>query len=235
LLLCFAGSGEKIRFFFQVAHATSMSLAQRWEKPSTAHEERKAILRARRLCEEKVECKMLGQDSDENPDSPSNYADGERDQRISQIRSSNTFLVFAWLLGVRRSIITSVLQMIPGPLFSAVCKVEAVLSRTVLSSYQNQLAATSTIADTFVSNEITLMYRLNPDTMEKVCVESTPEFGHRIAGMTREEFQLRMESEDFPLPCSPLQYISYFIDGAVCLGEGLNSWTRSCSSLNYLV
>ena len=58
-------------------------------------------------------------------------------------------------------------------------------------------------------------------------LQVSPAFCRNIAGLTNpEEFQFRFAKGDLSLPCSPLQFLSYCIDGALCVEEGITSWTR---------
>jgi hypothetical protein len=57
-------------------------------------------------------------------------------------------------------------------------------------------------------------------------IQVSSAFCRNIAGLTPKEFQARFVAGDLSLPCSPLQFLSYCIDGAICVKDGQMSWTR---------
>ena len=205
-----------------------MNIAQRWEKPSTAQEERRAILRARRLC-------------DDNPEHPRSenlevsktspilipFEHQGLEQLCRRFRKSNTFLAVLWMLGVRQSLVETMFQTIPDCLISAIFHLEDVLTQLPQSTYQTQLAASRSIPDSHATSETSFLCRWDPDTMERTRLEASPEFCNTIAGTTAEVFVSKAESDGLMLPCSSIQYLCYFIDGALSIAEGLTSWTRS--------
>jgi hypothetical protein len=195
-------------------------LAQRWEKPSTAQEERRAILRARRLCDDKS---GSAKSHDENSDQQDRIADV---LTLRQIKEGRSFLATAWIFGVRAELVDMAFESAPKALLSVISSVN-----NTVATVRKQASCNSTDEE----NEglgmvpISLMYRWDPESMDRTCVEASAEFCKNIAGMAPLEFYSKMESNDFPLPCGDLQYLCYFIDGALCMAEGLRSWTRYLS------
>ncbi len=61
-------------------------------------------------------------------------------------------------------------------------------------------------------------------------MQVSPAFCCNIAGLLPEKFNARFAAGDLSLPCSPLQFLSYCVDGALCIEEGHTSWTRCCPS-----
>ena len=196
-------------------------LAQRWEKPSTGQDERRAILRARRLCGESADGMGL-QDSDGSSlEVPPHFHDETLIDR-QRLKRSNNFIATAWIFGVRPEIIDGIFESAPAALISALSLIE-----DTPTSRESGFGNVSTGQfEKIALIQMSLMYRWDPTSMERTYVEATPDFCQNLAGMTLHDFHSTMESDSFPLPCSPLQYISYFIDGALCMAEGQMSWTR---------
>ena len=218
-LICFF-SHEVIRF---------PMLAQRWEKPSTAQEERQTILRARKLCEE-TSGRTTSRVAKRAPGiSPSLDLDSNPGPRY--YRDSTTFLFISWIFGVQPNLVAQIFESIPTSLMNAAAFLEDTLCLVQKQLPQAQLDASNSSLKPQPNDHMSLKCRWNPDTMKRTCVEASPEFCRSIAGMDSMEFYQRMESNKFPLPCNPAQYLFYFLDGALCMGEGLTSWTRSVITL----
>jgi hypothetical protein len=206
-----------------------MSLAQRWEKPATDQDERRAIMRARRLCEDNSETSKSSDVSSGLEETPLFNAlqDSDKDSCILRLKNSNSFLGIAWLMGVRPTVVTDAFRSMPISLIAAVSYLEDTLA-LIPSNHQQPLASSTFLPEVHACpNEMSVVYRLNPDTKKRTGVEVSDEFCKRFGGITQQDFRVKSESEEFPLPCSTLQYICYFIDGTLCIGQGLTSWTRS--------
>ena len=198
-------------------------LAQRWEKPSTGQEERRAILRARKLCEEITETT-----TSDDPASGVSYPQHQEGNReIRYFDFGTTFLSSMWIFGVQPSLIAQLLESIPASLMNAAIFLEDTLNLVQMPIPRHELERSTTGPFTQSSSHMSVIYRWNPDTMIRTCVEASPAFCRCIAGMEVAEFNKKIDSNEFPLPCSPLQYLLNFLDGSLCIGEGLTSWTRS--------
>ena len=198
-------------------------LAQRWEKSSTGQEERRAILRARKLCEDIQE-----KSGSDDPSSDVPYPQHEEGNiEIRYFDFGTTFLSIMWIFGVQPSLIAQLLESTPASLMNAAIFLEDTLNLVQMPIPQVVLDTSATSLISQASNHMSLIYRWNPDTMERTWVEASPAFCRSIAGMEVEEFHKKISSDQFPLPCSPLQYLLYFLDGALCIGDRLTSWTRS--------
>ena len=71
-----------------------------------------------------------------------------------------------------------------------------------------------------------LVIQWDPDTMKRTAVKATTGFCSNIAGMSDEEFCSRMDSGELSKPCTSIQLLNYFVDGALSIGQGVHSWTR---------
>ncbi len=195
-------------------------LAQRWEKPSTDQEERRAILRARKLCGEKANIAKAFES--EGASSVSQLQeDGSRGGTF--FNQGRTFISISWILGVRPTLVTKIFESVPTSFMNAISFLENTLN--LVQRPIPQFGLTAFAAEH--GDHISLIYRWDPNTMERTCVEGSSEFFRSIAGMQSEEFFKMVESDKLSLPCSQIQYLCYFLDGALCMGEGLTSWTRS--------
>ena len=212
---------QNFRICFRNLLRPRQMLAQRWEKPSTAREERQTILRARRLCEERSEIKNCSNSEEASSDSPS-----QSSPSFKYFNDGKTFLTASWIFGVQQNLLIQIFETLPGSLMQAIIFLEDTLHLLQKPIRQMQFeSSTSNMSQS--SSHVTLMYRWDPDTLERTCVEASSEFCRSIAGMNATDFHRGVESSLFPLPCSPFQYLFYFLDGSLCMGEGQTSWTRS--------
>jgi hypothetical protein len=88
-----------------------------------------------------------------------------------------------------------------------------------------------------LSDEAALSICWDPDSLAVSHVSATQSFLQTLAGVPPGEFYSMFASSEFPLPCSPVQFLAYFVDGALCLEEGATSWTRyraQCGACDFM-
>ena len=203
-------------------------LAQRWEKPSTAQEERRAITRARRLCKRKkraAKSKNQNASSDKNIPPPAATHRQDLDQTRQRFNDGRTFLSASSQFGMKSNVIAGLLSALSQNLVQSIALAEdTVASIQSISSFP--LPAFSELVVTLDSACMMLAIRWDPDTMKRTAVKATTGFCSNIAGMSDEEFCSRMDSGELSKPCTSIQLLNYFVDGALCIGQGVHSWIR---------
>ena len=217
------------------AHNQSDSgmLAQRWEKPSTALEERRTIVRARRLCKRKrsFKKKMPIKGNEESGSSEDSYKSSDNSERAQNLplEQQKNFLKFSRMLGIRAQELNRIFETLPSALTNAIMLLDTIVVGNHDSIQARKISANDgvSLAGEEDSLECAIFVcDLDAETMGRGYVDANPQFYSTIAGMSPEEFRSRMDASTLPLPCSPLQFLCYFLDGTLCISEGLTSWTR---------
>jgi hypothetical protein len=197
------------------------NLAQRWEEPSTAHQERIALRRAKRLCA-KAESDGL-----RRMDPVSEVSLGARmslrpvltfpswKERCKEfIQNKFWATIFDW--GIRRSSIQHILENIPCDFWHDVQSSLQILSSNIMhnkiqSSEQGREGAASLTMSCNVKHD---KFKWNKKFIQDLC------------GTSGEDFARELTSCNLPLPCTPFQFLCFFIDASLCFEEGLRSWQR---------
>lgn len=201
-------------------------LAQRWEQPSTAQEERNAITRARRLCKRKrkpIAAKFRAQKSKV---SQSSIFEVESDFDSNAI--SNTFLAITRMIGINPYVQFENAELSSRHLGTSISFLEG-----ILGFIRHRIALCHEPFSSAAPNEdqLTLSILWDPSTMKRISANCSPNFCRHIAKMSREEFCSRMEACDLPLPCPKTEFLGYLVDGSVCIGENITSWTRFSTAI----
>ena len=203
-------------------------LAHRWEKPSTAQDERRALIRARRLCKKKKRPAKEYPSKAGRKESPIIMSRSRYDDR-SWLDSRYIGIIrdVSKVFGIRAERVEIALNTVPKYLAASVSDAEDLLvqiKRFSMFSSPPQLSAS--LKELSNQNDIVLLVKWEPDNMKRTCVIASPGFCGTIAGMTVAEFLSGLEDCQLPIPCTITEFLAYFWAGALHLGEGRTSWTR---------
>jgi hypothetical protein len=206
-------------------------LAQRWEKPSTAQEERLAISRARRLCKKKRKgVTVISKDQKSSAMAISIFALQQQNvvREFEDFCRGGTFFAISSPLGILPKILAIISGGLSQNLAQSILFAKNVVSniaqrRPNLSSQQHATALVYGVDD---EHEMTLYIRWDSSTMRNTFVSASKGFCENIAGMSVSDFHIRMDSCGLPLACTLFQWLCYLVDGALCVGEGCTSWIR---------
>ena len=208
--------------FRTTEHYFQQMLAQRWEQPSTAQEERQTITRARRLCKRKR--KLAKAKSNAADSKISEFSISKPDGRgiMALSDTSNKFFAVFRMIGIHPKIAFQIFEHICPHLGRSISFLE-----DILGMIQHRVAIQQFEDAAPCEHEMTLRIRWDPTTMRRNLVEVSPNFCRRIAKMSHEEFCNSMEASDLPLPCPTTEFLCYFIDASLLFGENIHFRTRS--------